>query len=332
MKKLLAILVALLMLATTVAFAEESFTFADPVLTLNMGETQTIDLTGFEIEVISGQVDDAVALQINFKGDGEKLMTINGSVVGSRFLFAFEGMDRTFYVDGPEQVANIQSLDLSGLDIDFEALVNNVLNSIEVEGDTMKIPYTAVNDILEAIAPALDGVELPGLDGKKVSDIIAQLKESDSGISLKGTFTQTDESNFSIVAEVIPVQNGEEGATAFNLGFDMGEAGVQVQIEVPGQFSGYCVMTPIDDTKVQVSIGGEAEGMGGDLTGIAYSGESDAELVLLDAASAEDFQAIAEADETLGMEILGAAGDLVQYFMSNESIMGIVGSMMGSAS
>lgn len=315
MKKLLAILVALLMLAAAVASAEESFTFADPVLTLNMGETQTVDLTGFEIEIAGGQTGDVVAVQINLKGNGDTLMTINGNVVDSRFVFAIEGMSRTFYVDIPEQAANVQNFDLSGLDIDVEALMTNVLGSIEMDGDTMKIPYTAINDILEAFAPALDGMEIPGMEDTKFSDIVAQLKESDSGVSLKGSFTQADESSMSVAAEIIPVQGGVEGDSVLNLGFDMDDSGMMVQIEVPGQFSGYFSAAPIDDAKTQVSIGGEADGMGGDLTGVVYVGQSDVELVLLDASGAVDFQELAEnGDEALMTELQGAASGLIQYF------------------
>ena len=47
MKKILAVLVAVLMMALPFASAQEAFYFADPVL--SMGEGMDIDLTGLEL-------------------------------------------------------------------------------------------------------------------------------------------------------------------------------------------------------------------------------------------------------------------------------------------
>ncbi len=314
MKKLLAILVALLMIAAAAASAEGTFTFADPVITLNMGEAQTIDLTGFEIEVVGGKAGDVVAAQINLSGDGEKLAAFNLNIIGSKILIGIEGVSKTFYVELPEQVTGMASMDLSGLNIDFEALTTTVLSSIEMDGNTIRIPYTAVNEVLEAIAPAIESVEIPGADLSQFSGIVAQLKESNSGITLEGSFEQAGD-KMSVSAAVIPVMNGQAGESVANLGFDADDAGLMVKLDVPGKFSGYFGAQPVDESKYRISVGGEAEGMGADLTGVASYSETDAELVLLDEASAIDVATLAESDDqALMIELMGGIGGLYQYF------------------
>ena len=319
MKKMLAILLALLMITAAAASAESAFTFADPVLTMNMGETQTFDLTGFEIEIAAGQVGNVVAARVNLSGDGRKMLTLNANVVGSRVVLGIEGVSKTFYADIPEAAANVTSMDLSGLDIDVEALVAPLLSSIEMDGDTIRIPYTAVNDVLEVLAPAIEKVEIPGVDVSQVSSMIAQLKQSNSGVNLEGSYSQS-ENGMSVSATVIPVMNGQAGDAVLNVNFDMDDAGLMAMVEVPGQFKGHFGAEPVDDSKAKISIGGEANGASVELTGVAGIGESDAELVLLDADNAISFEKLTDgSDQALMAELMGAAGGLIQY------IYGVIG-------
>lgn len=314
MKKLIAIVLALLMIAAAAASAEGTFTFADPVITINMGESQTIDLTGFEVGLVGGTAGDVVAAQINLSGDGNKLLTVNLNIVGSKILLGIEGVSKTFYAELPEQLSSMSSMDLSGLNIDMEALGSILANSIELDGDTIRIPYTAVNEALELIAPAIESVEIPGADFSGFSSSVAQLKESNSGITLEGSFAQTDD-KLSVSAAIIPVMNGQAGESVANLGFDYDAAGLTVKIDVPGKLNGYFSAQPAEDSKVKISVGGEAEGKSFDLTGVASYGETDAELVLLDEASAIDVATLAESDDqALLFELMGAIGGLYQYF------------------
>ena len=176
------------------------------------------------------------------------------------------------------------------------------------------ITLTALNDLLEGIAPAIESIDIPGADLSQFSDIVAQLKQSNSGVNLEGSYEQTD-SGMSASAAVIPVMNGEAGEAALNLDFNMDDSGLMVQIDVPGQFSGYFGAEPVDESKVKVSLGGEAQGMGLDLTGFAAYGETDAELVLLDEAGAIDVAtALDGSDQTLMMELMGAVAGAYGYF------------------
>lgn len=314
MKKVLAILVALMMLTAVAASAENVFSFADPVLTLNMGETQTIDLTGLELVVASEEMNGGIAAQVDINGGGNKLMGISANVVGEKVVFAIDGVSNIYSVEAPMGAVNsFASLDLSALNIDVESLLASVMGSIEMDGNTMKIPYTAVNDILEAVAPALEGVEIPGFDASGIADSVAQLKESDSGVNLEVTYNQT-ETSMTFNAVAIPVQNGTAGDPALNLGLNQDESGVALNIEVPGQGAFYFNMQPIDEEKIKVVLGGEAQGMGFDLTGIASSGEADVEFAALDAGSAIDINTMTdEQREALSGELMSAAAGLIGY-------------------
>lgn len=315
MKKTIAILIALMLLVTAAASAESVFSFADPVLTLNMGETQTFDLTGLELVIASEEMNGGIAVQIDINGDGNKLLGIAMNIVGDTAVFAIDGVSNVYSVQVPMgAVSSVASLDLSSLDIDFEALVGSVLSSIEMDGDTIKVPYTAVNDVLEAIAPVLGSIEIPGLDASQVADLIAQLKQSNSGVNLEMTLTQ-GEDTVSVSAKAIPVQDGTaatEAALIFS--FNMDESGLSLNIEVPGQGAFYFNASPIDDEKVKVNLGGNAQGAGFELSGIASSGEADVEFAALDAGNAINIESMTEEQNEAFMgELMGAAAGLIGY-------------------
>lgn len=314
MKKVLAILIAVMLLLTAAASAESVFSFADPVLTLNTGETQTIDLTGLEVVIASEEMNGGMAIQVDVNGDGNKLLGISANVVGEKVVFAIDGVSNVYSAEIPVgAVSGVASLDLSALNIDVEALMTTVMSSIEMDGNTIKIPYTAVNEILEALAPALEGMEIPGVDMSQLADTVAQLKQSNSGISLEVTYAEA-EGGMSFSAAAIPVQDGTAGDVALNISFEMGDSGMNARIEAPGQGAFYFNMQPVDDVKVKVNLGGEAQGMGFDLSGIASSTEADVEFAALDAGNAIDVQSMTEEQtEAFSSELMGAAMGLIGY-------------------
>ncbi len=318
MKKMLAILVALMLLMTAAASAESVFSFADPVLTLNMGEAQTIDLTGLELVIASEEMNGGIAIQIDIKGGGNKLMGIAANIVGEKVVFAFDGGSNVYAVQAPmapmAAVSSLSSFDMSALNIDFEALMGSVMGSIEMDGDTIKVPYTAVNDVLEAIAPMLESVEIPGLDASQIPEVIAQLKQSNSGVNLELTLTQ-GEDNVSVSAKAIPVQDGTAAAeAALVVSFNQDESGLALNIEVPGQGAFYFNASPIDGDKVKVSIGGNAQGAGFDLSGIASAGEADVEFAAIDAGNAISIETMTdEQNEAFMGELMSVSAGLIGY-------------------
>lgn len=317
MKRILAVLMALMMLMTAAASAETVVSLADPVLTLNTGEAQTYDLTGIELAIAGSEIDGVPAAQIDINGNGSKLLGISVNVVEDKVLLSVDGVSSIYYAQLPEQVSEVtgggldlSGLDLSAVDLDLEAL----LGAIEMDGDTIRVPYTAVNDVLEAITPALSGLNIMGVDLSALSEAVAQLKESDSGITLEGTYVE-GENGFSFSAAVIPVQGGEAGESVCNVSYNTDETGVSGSLDIPDQVSLYFSAQPTDE-KVRVSIGGEGMGMGMELSAVVSVSEADVTFTKLEADGAIDIQSLTdEQNEALIGELATAGGGLIAFVL-----------------
>lgn len=82
MKKLFAILLAVMLLMTAAASAEtpSTFTFLDPVLVIDTGAgAQTFDLTGLQVKIAATE-SDPVKIRLSILGDGESLADITAQV------------------------------------------------------------------------------------------------------------------------------------------------------------------------------------------------------------------------------------------------------------
>ncbi len=310
MKKILALLIALMMLALPMASAETVFTFADPVLKLNMGEEQTIDLTGLELVLAAGELDnDSIGLKLSINGE-EPLFCLKAMVIDNQLILTADGLSNTYFVVLPERVQNIQNFELPE-NIDLEAVIDTVVNGIEMDGDTIRVPYNVINDALSQLVPALKDVEIPGVDMNDFADNVNKLIESNSGITLEGTYNETD-GGMDVAAKAFLVQNGEASADpAFNLTLSLGE-NISLTIDVAdvGSFS----FSVVGD---QVTIAASAEGQSFSLTGKVGTREEDVAVENLDAVNALDLQNLTdEEQEQLGSELMNAADGLITYFSS----------------
>ena len=317
MKKLIAILTALLMLAMCAASAE-TVVIADPVVKVDTGSPMTLDLTGLELAVTAGEAGGVPAVQIDINGNGSKLMGAAVNVIGNKAVFAFDGGSNVYSVEIPaEALQTVNNLDLSKLNIDTDALMNTIMNGVELTDNSIKVPYTTINDVLEMLAPALSDVEIPGLDVNELISAVAQLKESNSGISLEGTYEQ-DGSDVSANVSAIPVQNGVAGEAAINVSVEMGDDGMGFSIEVPGQAELYFALSPADDNTVGIALGGNADGQSFDLTAVIKMVESDVTLTAIAGAeNAIDVQTMtSEQSEALTNEFSKAASGLMGYLFS----------------
>ena len=312
MKKILALLIALMMLALPMASAETVFTFADPVLKLNMGEEQTIDLTGLELVLAAGELDnDSIGLKLSINGE-EPLFCLKAMVIDNQLILTADGLSNTYFVVLPERVQNIQNFELPE-NIDLEAVIDTVVNGIEMDGDTIRVPYNVINDALSQLEPALKDVEIPGVDMNDFADNVNKLiesnSESNSGITLEGTYNETD-GGMDVAAKAFLVQNGEASADpAFNLTLSLGE-NISLTIDVAdvGSFS----FSVVGD---QVTIAASANGQSFSLTGKVGTREEDVAVENLDAVNALDLQNLTdEEQEQLGSELMNAAGGLITYF------------------
>ena len=318
MKKILAVLVALMLLVMSAASAESMISIVDPVVTFNMGdqsEEQNVDLKGFGLNITAGQADQAVALQLDVMIEESKMAGVAVNVVGNKLLFAFDGAETVYSVEIPvDQMSGMPALDPAALNINTDELAEKLMSAIEVDGDTMRIPYTALNDVLESIVPALEGVEIPGADMSGFADAVAQLKESNSGINLEITGDPTAE-NGAFVIKAIAVQNGEVGDEVFNATIERKDSDVDFKAEVPGQGSVYFSIKAADEGKSHIVLGGEAQGTSGEIGFDLIVGESDAQPRVLDPEGALDVQTLTdEQQQTLITEMMGAAGGLMSLF------------------
>lgn len=327
MKKIVALMVALMMLIASAACAE-SIIIADPVITLNMGGEQVIDLTGLQLSIATGEANGNPALQIDVSGNGSKLMGISANVTGEALVFAVDGVSGTYCVPLEAIMSQMNvstNMDLSSLDIDVNALMTAIQNGVEFDGTNFRVPYTTVNEVLEIVAPAMASIEIPGVDMAEFTDGVAQLKESNSGITLEGSFAQ-DGDNMSAALNLIPVQNGEAGAAAMTMNADMGDNGISVVVDIPGQANLYLKAAPTESGTVAVSVGGNASGMSFDFSCIVGASDADVAFQALDAANAQNVLELTEAQQQqlLG-ELQGAVGGLIGY------VMGALGGMSNAA-
>ena len=319
MKKLFAIVLALLLVLAPAALAENAgvFTLSSPVLNLNMGgENMSVDLSGLDLVISAGLAGETPSLQIDINGNGEKLFGAAANVQGDRFVVAVEGMSTPVYVQIPETLNNLSSLDLSGLDIDIESLAGIVMGQLEInsEGDTttFKLPYTAVNEVLAAIAPALSSIEIEGVDTAELAEELAELKDSDNGINIEGSYSAT-ETGIAVNASIIPVDDGTAADAAANLSVVLGDT-IDVTLEVPGAGSFALTLAPQEDDSINLSLRINAEGVDAELTATVSVSEADATFTEIDAANAVNLEELADEDaEALIGELYGAAGNLIGF-------------------
>ena len=217
MKKLLAVILAVLMLGSITAFADSAtvFTVSDPTVSVNMGgEDMSIDLAGLTLAAGGLMDGEMPTLALNLLGGGELMFAGAFRYLGDRVLINIEGLSNTYYVTVPENTipSTVQNIDIESLNIDVEALTNLVLNSVELgtDGDAMtfKVPYTAINEAIEMILPALSEVEIPGVDVAELAQQFAEIKASDSGINLEGSIRQS-ETGVAVNVKVFLVQGGQ---------------------------------------------------------------------------------------------------------------------------
>ena len=235
MKKLLAVLLAVLLLGSATAFADTAtvFTLSDPTVAVNMGgEEMNIDLAGLELAIAPIMEGEIPGAALNIYGNGELLLAAAARVLGDRALLDMEGLSNSYYAAIPDVASMAGSMDLSGIDV--EALTEIVMGSIELdtEGDTttFKVPYTAVNQVLEAVLPALKQIDIEGvdLDLSEFEDTLAQFKETDSGINVEGSIKES-ETGVSVAVQTYLVQGGqasETPVTVVTVDIDQSEAGV----------------------------------------------------------------------------------------------------------
>ena len=303
MKKIIALLIALMMLALPFASAE-TLLISSPVLS---AAGQTIDLSGLEITAGINSNENLAVDQIDFNGNGQKLYGITLNVTpDGRVLIAPDGISNVYYMDVPVDVGSLQDIQMPELDLD--GVIETLTAGIEMDGETIRIPYNVINDALAQLAPQLEGIEISGISGAEIAQTLTQLKESNSGITIEATMSESG-TDTAISAKGELVQDGTAtGQNVFNANLTLGE-NVDFTIDLMGQATIHFA-TAGD----RITIGGSADGTSFDLSFTASTTDATPEMVEIDGTNAIDITTLSEEDtEALGNEIMTAASGLLMF-------------------
>ena len=221
MKKLIALILALLLLGSAAACAETApvLDLKDPVLELTMdGETAQIDLAGLTLRLGAvGEGDEAV-FALNILGGDELLFSAAARLDGGRVLIAADGFSHSYAADMPAASSSGGAGD-SGMSALGAELMQKLMAEAEInmtdEAITFRLPYTAVNSLLRELLPLMD--KIPNAD--ELVQSLDEMEANGEGFELSGSLSMNG--GFHADIAVTPVSGGEPGETAFRLLFDL---------------------------------------------------------------------------------------------------------------
>ena len=224
MKKLIAVILAVLLLGSAVAFAESApaLNMKDPVLEITKdGETALVDLNGLTLRIGALEVEDESYVVLNILGNDELLFRAAACGRDGRVLIAADGLSHSFAVPLVSSSESAPAAAEAGEEEPSlaDALLAKLMESAEVgyDGDaiTFHVPYTATNDLLREMLPMLKSVP-------NAEELLAQLDELEAqgnGFELNGTLAMSE--GLHIVLGITPVSEGTAAdSAAFQLRLD----------------------------------------------------------------------------------------------------------------
>ena len=219
MKKIVSLLLCLLLACALPAAAladGEPATFSISDISLNAtAEGENISMDFEDLELVFSLVEEDGSMVVLNIFDGDKLLLSgSGKLDGNRVYFTIDGLSHTYYAEMSEEggasAPAIGSNPLS--DEEMQALVEQLMSQLEISQDgtttTFRLPYTAVNQLLEQLLPVFE--QIPTLDSDTFAELegaIAEMKETDSGVEINGSFDISDTA-ISGVVNFLPVANG----------------------------------------------------------------------------------------------------------------------------
>lgn len=223
MKKLIAVILAVLLLGSAVACAEgtRALELKDPVLELTQdGQTAVVDLAGLTLRV-GALEEEEPTLVLNILGDDAVLFRAAVVIRDGAALFSADGLSHSYAVRaagaGLAASSGEEGEDASALAAE---LLGKVLAEAEtgLEGDavTFRLPYTAVNELLGELLPTLKGIPNAG----ELASQFEAWAARGNGFELSGSLS----TNGGVRAELAatPVSGGETaGEAAFVLRFEL---------------------------------------------------------------------------------------------------------------
>jgi hypothetical protein len=219
MKKIVSLLLCLLLACALPAAAladGEPAAFSISDISLNAtAEGENISMDFEDLELVFSLVEEEGNLLVLNIFDGDKLLLSgSGKLDGNRVYFTVDGLSHTYYAEMSEEggasAPAIGSNPLS--DEEMQALVEQLMSQLEISQDgtttTFRLPYTAVNQLLDQLLPVFE--QIPTLDSDTFAELegaIAEMKETDSGVEINGSFDISDTA-ISGVVNFLPVANG----------------------------------------------------------------------------------------------------------------------------
>lgn len=237
MKKWIAVILAVLLLGPTFAFAE-----AVPVLDLNDpvvdvttdGESVHLELGGLTLRFGAVGEEGSEALVLNILGDGEVLFAAAARPEDGRVLLTADGLSHSYAapLPGGQLVESADDAD-GGDGAPLAALLEGVMSAAEIEpaadGLRFRLPYTAVNRVLRELLPTIE--QIPNAD-----ELIAALDEAEArgdGFELSGEIGLGKDTQLSLA--VTAVEGGvaaDEPAALAELSVSTVEDGADFRLSV----------------------------------------------------------------------------------------------------
>lgn len=321
MKKLIAILLAVLMLGSATAWADEAFVLADPVLEVTVegeDEPMSLDLTG--LALVMGGDSEKQRFAVNLIGQDELLFAASAQLDGDRLLIGIDGLSKTYCVTVPENAPVSTDGNLS-VELD-PAILEAVLSEVELdfEGDSIlfRLPYTAVYKLLQAIRPSLEDRE----DAQELLDQLDQMEAEGSGVELSGSLKVADGTEGQLL-----VQKVEKGVVAEQpiLQIDFSavtgeEDGLDFSARISTEEEGS--LQPV--LGLEGSVNNQDEDFTADVTVLSYeNGESEVAALVSLASDDTAFRCEVELPETLQMGVsYDKAEKLVRLYGEAEGLNG----------
>ena len=251
MKKILAAVLALMLLAASAALADPAtkIVISQPVVTMTSGgQTQETQINGLVAEIASGAYGEIPTIQLDITGDSEKLAGAVMQIVGSKLVMLAEGMSVPVCADLGDtydasmtptlaqampmlnELFNAPVPQFEGLEIPLADLTQLVAAYADGEGH-FALSMDQVYDLAEAVLDAADstGANISQLETAKM--YLPMLRKSGMGIEIDGT-AACDGTVSTLNANIYLVQNSKRD-DSFSIAVNMESAVNHFGLEIP---------------------------------------------------------------------------------------------------
>lgn len=236
MKKLLAVVLALMLVLASAACAERAkvMTYSKPYLALTTnGEHRETDLSSLSVRLAGGTPEGIPTIQAEVLKSGKVVERGVMQYIDGKLYLQADGLTRTYVADFTTLGANGQSaadtvfagvdhlldfrlpafegVTIDKIDMTFLAMFTGSMVSTDENGRrsaSIEVPYLMVKQLLGMASRYRGSVpEAAQAYAGPLFDLIDRMLESDSGFALKGTVAGTDKGS-ALSLKVYPVEAG----------------------------------------------------------------------------------------------------------------------------